>query len=56
MTKTGSNITVKEVWLIYPKAGTIHVCRGSTAQVYTRSETFESTLDVMIDTARFFSR
>ncbi len=46
---------VKEVWLVYPKASTIHVYRGSTAQVYTRGKTFESTLGVTIDTARFFS-
>jgi Uma2 family endonuclease len=46
---------VQEVWLIYPKASTIHVYRGSTAQVYTRGELFESTLSVLIDTARFFS-
>jgi len=46
---------VQEVWLVYPKAGTIHVHRGSTAQIYTRGERFESTLGVVIDTGRFFS-
>jgi len=46
---------VKEVWLIYPKAGTIHVYRSGTAQVYSRGETFESLLGVVIDTGKFFS-
>ncbi|MGA7410869.1 MAG: Uma2 family endonuclease [Bryobacteraceae bacterium] len=45
---------VREVWLVYPKAGTIHVYRGSTAQVYTQGETFESALGVVIDTGDSF--
>jgi Uma2 family endonuclease len=46
---------VQEVWLIYPKAETIHVYRSGKAQVLTRGETFHSTLGVDIDTSRFFS-
>src|SRR5277367_891192 len=37
---------VQEVWLVYPKANTINVYSGSTGQVHTRGETFESVLGV----------
>lgn len=46
---------VKEVWLVYPKASTIHVYRRGNAQVYARGETFESDLGVVVDTGKFFS-
>jgi Uma2 family endonuclease len=46
---------VQEVWLVYPRAGTIQVSRGSTAQVYSTGEKFESVLGVTIDTSKFSS-
>ena len=46
---------VQEVWLVYPKANTVHVYRGSTAQVYSTGEKFESVLGVTIDSGRFFA-
>jgi Uma2 family endonuclease len=46
-----------ETWLVYPRAGTIHVCNGSQLGVHRRGDRFHSiALDHEIDTGKFFVR
>ena len=46
-----------ETWLVYPRAGTIHVCNGSQLAVRRRGDRFHSiALNCEIDTGKFFVR